>query len=444
MAVINIAAGKTATASSFVKPYAPANLVNGNYTTQVSRWLCNSVSASTPAWVQVDLGAPCFVNRWVVRHMPVAGWKTPDYCMSDFRLVASNDLTNWTNIDGVTGNVLSITDRTVVPVTFRYFRVIVTKGLNTNPQLASFMELEIYTAPPGAYLSNLALSSGTLAPVFSPTTITYSAAVAYGTSSITVTPTAMDPAAVIKVNDVQVTSGQASGPISLNVGNNAITVNVTAGTTTQVYTVNVLRASPNLTNLVIGDGTATPRPLTPVFASGTTSYSTNVANETTSITVTPTAEDATAVITVNGTRVTSGSAATVSNLVVGTNTVTVTVTPAVGTAQTYTVTVNKLAQGPYLDNLVLGYTGGTGDTLTFDKYVTSYTVTCDIGITLVMVTPTFSGAGYSVTVNGGTPVASGATKPVNFSKSNVSISIPVVVTSGGISRTYTILVNRRT
>ncbi|MGH7021401.1 MAG: cadherin-like beta sandwich domain-containing protein, partial [Brevundimonas sp.] len=97
-----------------------------------------------------------------------------------------------------------------------------------------------------ATLSALALSSGTLSPVFDAGTASYTASVSGATTSITVTPTVADADATVTVNGVSLTSGSASGAIALNVGSNTITTVVTAqdGTTTRTYTTTVTRAAP--------------------------------------------------------------------------------------------------------------------------------------------------------------------------------------------------------
>jgi len=96
-------------------------------------------------------------------------------------------------------------------------------------------------ASSNADLSNLTISNGTLTPAFASGTLSYSAGVASNNNVITVTPTAADATATVKVNGASVASGSPSGPISLSLGNNPITVLVTAqdGVTTQTYTVNV-------------------------------------------------------------------------------------------------------------------------------------------------------------------------------------------------------------
>jgi len=100
-----------------------------------------------------------------------------------------------------------------------------------------------------ANLAALTITGGTLAPVFSASTFSYTASVANATSNITVTPTSSDAGATVTVNGTAVASGSASGPIALSVGANTITVVVTAqdGTTTQTYTITVTRALANQT-----------------------------------------------------------------------------------------------------------------------------------------------------------------------------------------------------
>ncbi|HQI01188.1 MAG TPA: cadherin-like beta sandwich domain-containing protein [Deltaproteobacteria bacterium] len=80
-------------------------------------------------------------------------------------------------------------------------------------------------------------SSGTLNPSFDASTLSYTTMIV-GESSITLTPTAEDSGATIQVNGEDVVSGQASSPVTLDLGENTITIVVTAeGFTTKTYTV---------------------------------------------------------------------------------------------------------------------------------------------------------------------------------------------------------------
>jgi hypothetical protein len=96
-----------------------------------------------------------------------------------------------------------------------------------------------------ATLSVLMVSSGTLSPAFVKTTTAYNASVPASTTSITLTPTASNPASTIKVNGITVAGGTASAAIPLHAGNTIITTVVTAanGITTETYIVTIRRAA---------------------------------------------------------------------------------------------------------------------------------------------------------------------------------------------------------
>ena len=98
---------------------------------------------------------------------------------------------------------------------------------------------KLSTVAPNANLSVLKLSNATLSPAFAGSTTNYTASVANGVVSTTVSPTSADHLATIAVNGTAVTSGSPSGAITLSVGANTINVVVSAqdGVTTQTYTI---------------------------------------------------------------------------------------------------------------------------------------------------------------------------------------------------------------
>jgi gliding motility-associated-like protein len=99
-------------------------------------------------------------------------------------------------------------------------------------------------ASTNANLSFIALSDGSLSPVFASTTTAYTANVAYPVSTLTFTPTPADPTATLTVNGVSVNNGSAT-TVPLNPGDNTITTVVTAqdGVTKITYTVIVHRTA---------------------------------------------------------------------------------------------------------------------------------------------------------------------------------------------------------
>jgi alpha-tubulin suppressor-like RCC1 family protein len=188
-------------------------------------------------------------------------------------------------------------------------------------------------------LAGLSISPGVLEQAFAAGTTAYSVRVLHGTPSIRITPTVADVAATVTVNGAPVASGTASPPIPWSPGDPAVTVLVTAqnGSTTD-YQV-TFHEDATLAGLSLSPGS-----LTPALAPATTSYTSQVGTATTAVTVTPSATDPAATITVNGQIVTSGSASNPINLSLGTTPITVTVTATDGTAVSYTITV--LRPGP--------------------------------------------------------------------------------------------------
>jgi hypothetical protein len=69
-----------------------------------------------------------------------------------------------------------------------------------------------------ARLQSLQVSAGALAPAFAPTVLEYAATVPGNVATVTITATAEDPEAVIRINGVVVAAGTSSAPIALQPG----------------------------------------------------------------------------------------------------------------------------------------------------------------------------------------------------------------------------------
>ena len=111
-----------------------------------------------------------------------------------------------------------------------------------------------------ASLSNLTISEGTLIPSFTSSTYSYVASVDTSTASVTVTPTVHESNATVTVNGTEVTSGSPSGAIFLSIGENTITIVVTAESgNTQTYTIYVakpvlaINIQPQNTEVTVGE-----------------------------------------------------------------------------------------------------------------------------------------------------------------------------------------------
>lgn len=92
----------------------------------------------------------------------------------------------------------------------------------------------------------------------------------------------------------------------------------------------------NLSSLTLSSGA-----LGPAFDPGITSYTVNVDNTVSSISITPTAAAAQAAIKVNGSPVSSGSLSQATALNPGNNTITILITAQNGATRTYTITINR-------------------------------------------------------------------------------------------------------
>ena len=139
-------------------------------------------------------------------------------------------------------------------------------GFGATPTAAFFTP----PASSDATLSALTLSSGSLSPSFTSGTLAYTASVAHSVSSLIVTPTTNDANATATVN-----GASPATPVTLSVGSNTVTVQVTAqdGTTTQSYTVTVTRAAALTVALTGPSGTVTgPFTVTATLSSPVVSF----------------------------------------------------------------------------------------------------------------------------------------------------------------------------
>lgn len=140
----NILLGKTAEAN--VAADRAERAIDGNSN---SSW---SPNAQAPYWLTVDLEETYLINRWVVKLHgtgPLAG-ANPDgpFNAADYKLQVSTDGVNWYDIDTVTGNTASFTDRNIKSTEARYVRLYVTRptSLDFNQKLVVY-EFEVYGIP---------------------------------------------------------------------------------------------------------------------------------------------------------------------------------------------------------------------------------------------------------------------------------------------------------
>ena len=160
---------------------------------------------------------------------------------------------------GTTNVVCSATDTGNVTATSSFNINILANSTTTNSSLAS-----------------LIVSAGTLSPIFSSTTLSYTDSVANATDTIIVTPTATNASSTVTINGFLISNGSSSSPIVLSVGTTTITTIVTAqnGINNSTYVIDILRAATSTGTSTGGTGGGTGT------TTATTTYNISVSYQT--------------------------------------------------------------------------------------------------------------------------------------------------------------------
>ena len=181
--------------------------------------------------------------------------------------------------------------------------------------------------------------------------------------------------------------------------------------------------------------------LVPSFSSGTTSYTVAVANSVTSISVTPTAQESHANLTVNGATALSGTPSGAIALSVGSNPISIEVTAQDGvTTATYAITVTRAASS----NASLSALSISAGALNpaFASGTTSYSVGVTHSTASISVTPTALDAGATVVVNGSLVSNGNASGNIDLNVGINTITITVTAADGVTTASYAVTVTR--
>lgn len=289
-----------------------------------------------------------------------------------------------------------------------------------------------------ADLATLELSVGAVSPTFSGATVAYTLAVGNGVTSTMVTATPVTVDATLQINNQAAQSGQAFGPIPLNVGSNSITITVTPrGSPSKSYSVVVTRsANVNLSNLSLSAGA-----LSPAFSKDLVNYTVAAPNQPGQTTITATAEIAGSTIIIGGVVAISGQPFGPVPLNVGANRFEIVVrAPVSGEEKKYTVVVTRALSG----NANLSTLAVSPGTLTpgFSPALTSYTVPgLSIFTPSVTISATVQDGTSTLRING-QAVSSGQalSVPVPFGSTNIPVEVRAQDTV--TVKTYTITVIR--
>lgn len=301
---------------------------------------------------------------------------------------------------------------------------------------------------PDAALSGLTISEGALTPAFDTNVVSYTDIVDNAANTLQITPATANAGAVIKVNGVVSPSGTAVTIPLIRPGIAArirVEVNALNGDIT-VYNVEVLRQS---TNALLSNLTASMGTLMPDFAPGINYYRDTVKtgnNQDVLVTVTPTAANMHATITVEGQPVASGQASQPirlheSRTIKKYKPIHIAVTAQDGNTRLYIVKMLR----PYIshnDNLEALTVSKGSLSPGFSPNQKTYNVNVVNSAASIQVTATVAEQHATITING-TTVASGspsAAIPLAVGENNIAVY--VLAQNMRAHHTYTIKVHR--
>lgn len=294
-------------------------------------------------------------------------------------------------------------------------------------------------------LSSLSLSPGTLDPTFDANRTDYAAEVANSVTSVRVMPRLQDSAAGMTVNGQATDSGQSQTVTLNDTGSNTIIpIVVTAANGGQrTYTITVERAAQAGTNN-LSALTISPGALAPSFRSNRLTYTVDVAEDVSSVTVSATKSDPNAVMSgdVTAGAGTATGQATISLGGPGTSrVVSITVTAPSQSSKTYTVTVERAAQAG--NNNLAALTVSPGAlTPPFSPSTARYRMSVGNSVTSVTVTAVIQDTNAGLEVDGQATNSGQAREiPLGAERSRTRITIRVTPSIGN-AKTYTIVVRR--
>ena len=208
---VNIALGKTITASSFRAENPPENANDDNNRTH---WRSRKVDLNNrEEWLMVDLGSSISVGRVIVQW-----YKT--YFATEYEFETSNNATDWTTVLSTTSGAEGEQEFTIVADPTRYFRLKMTRDNKLTYRLE---EIEIYSEQnnstmPALTIGDVSVNEGDVGSVTANFSINLSAA---SEQDVNVDYTTSDGTATVG-SDYQAVSGTAS---------------FSPGTTTQIISV---------------------------------------------------------------------------------------------------------------------------------------------------------------------------------------------------------------
>ena len=257
----------------------------------------------------------------------------------------------------------------------------------------------------GVGLDSFTTTANNLSPNFNNVVNAYTADVGVNTSSFTITAelsSSQTPVATITINGVEYDSEEESAAIAIANGERktvSVVIQPEEPLITRTIVLSVTRpgdTNANLTDLEVDSGS-----LAPDFVPGTTAYTITYPATTANVKFTPTTDQASATLTLDGTTITSGTEYTRAIAVGATTTFTFVVTAGDGTTtKTYTVAVTRTAQSTddtlSSAEILLNSSGTDDQPYTFDPDTLTHNVTIPNSASGFRLRPTANNSFYSV------------------------------------------------
>jgi hypothetical protein len=356
---------------------------------------------------------------------------------------------------GIAPVAMSATLSGLLPNSTYYYRAVASNSAGTI-----FGETQSVTTISNIVtLQSLSLSNGTLNPVFSTLTRNYTASVANDVTAISATWLTSHANATSQVrintgNFTTVARGANSPSLPLVVGNNTITIRVTAqdGVTAGNHTIIVARQRSS--NAELSALTASAGALSPAFESATTTYSLTVPNSIVSTTVNATKATSGGKLDVRVNQgafgaITTGKASAALALVPGLNRIETRVTAEDGlTTRSYVVNITRTPSVTSLANLSMRWnTTNLAFTPAFASATSNYSLTVPNSVSSVSFLPTLAAANSiaSTRVNGGnfTSIAAGKVSSLlNLNAGVNTAELRVLSDDKTTSQTYFFAIDR--
>lgn len=300
-------------------------------------------------------------------------------------------------------------------------------------------------------LAALSVSPGTLAPsTFDKERPDYTVnGIGNTVTSITISATKSDENTVMQIGSVTVPAGVTSGQANVRLGGTGSETEVRIVMTAQdrserVYKITIKRGPSDnsfLRSLVISSG-STNFSLSPRFSQTASDYTVHVANNIGSVSVTPSLDDDTASMTVNGSSATSGQAQLITLNQAGQDTpiiIFVTAQKNDAAPRRYSVNIKREALGGNNNLQSLAVSQGSLDT-GFDPKDEQYNVSLLSSVTSVRITADPQDGTARVTINGKsspTDIDLGAPGP----RTQITTSI-IVTAQNNDTKTYNVTFDR--